>query len=152
MINGPFVVEFCPQSCGVCDITLTDQDWGLGLGFPQTAPDLDENWMENRIRGFVAETRQYLLTLPDDLRNFCKFGHINCARYAIAEGACEKNADHYIYNYLCAAACRTCEKFSDPDERAIADKYYKEAVDEAQKLWEYKKHKREMAAMEEEEW
>lgn len=151
MINAPFVVEFCPQSCGVCDIQLSPDDWNLGLGFPQTAPDLDENRMGHRIRAFVAETRQYLLTLPPDLRNFCKFGHINCARFALAEGQCEENADHYVYKYLCAAACKTCEIFSDPDERDIAEKHYKEAVDEAQQLWEYKRRKQEML-LEEEEW
>lgn len=150
MINAPFVVEFCPKSCGVCDIHLSEQDWNLGLGFPQTAPDLDENWMDYRIRAYVAETRRYLLTLPPDLRNFCKFGHINCVRFAIGEGQCEENADHYIYKYLCAAACKTCDKFIDPEERAAAETHYKDAIAEAQEFWEYQKRKKEMLS--EEEW
>ncbi len=149
MINAPFVVEFCPQSCGVCDIQLNENDWKLGLGFPQTAPDVDEPMMEHRIRAKVAETRRYMLTLPPDLRKVCKFGHINCVRFALADGQCEEQADHYIYKYLCAAACHTCEKFTDLEERANVEAHYKEAVEEAQVYWEHQKRKMEMT---EEEW
>jgi hypothetical protein len=154
-INAPFVVEFCPQSCGVCDITLENEDWQLGLGFPQTAPDLDEPYMEYRLKAKIAETRRYVLTLPPDLREVCKFGHINCARYVLSPGECEAQADHYIYKYLCASACQTCEKFLDLEERAEAEAHFKEALEEAQAFWEYHQHKQQQEEMDnemEDEW
>lgn len=111
--------------------------------------------MEYYLKAFVAKTRRYVLTLPEELRDVCRFGHINCARFALGENQCEEEADHYIFKYLCAAACRTCEKFADPDERASVELHYKEAVDEAQQFWEYHQQKAKYESGEElldEEW
>lgn len=105
--------------------------------------------MEYHIKAKVAEVRRYVLTMPQDIRRVCKFGHINCVRFALSEGQCEEHAEHYIYKYLCAAACHTCEKYNDPEERKIAEGHFKEALDDAQEFWEYHKRKKEM---EEEEW
>ena len=144
-------MEFCPQSCGVCDIHLDNSDYNLGLGFPQTAPDRDEPFMEHRIKSKVAETRRYVLSLPQELHGVCKFGHINCARFALGDNECNTQADHYIFKYLCAAACQTCELFLDPKEKLIAEQHMKEAVDEAQAYWEYHQMKANKALEEEEE-
>jgi hypothetical protein len=120
------------------------------MGFPQTAPDIDEPYMEHRLKAKISETRRYLLTLTPELREVCKFGHVNCARFALSENECEAQADHYVFKYLCAAACQTCEKFEDPEERAALEEHYKEALDEAQTYWEYHQEKKMMEEMEDE--
>lgn len=74
----------------------------------------------------------------------CKFGHPNCARFALGE-QCEDEEykDHYVFKYLCAAACKTCEKFADPEERAEVERHYKEMLEEAEAFYEYNKAQQE---------
>jgi hypothetical protein len=151
-IDAPFVVEMCPKSCGVCNIHLDERDWKLGMGFPQTAPEisdfLDEQRIRQRLKAKVAETAAYILSLPEEIRPVCKFGHINCARFALNPESCPNNKGHYIYDYLCAAACKTCEKFADPEEREAAQEYFDDALEEAQRFIDYKKRKAEKDARE----
>jgi ShK domain-like len=151
-IDAPFVVEMCPRSCGVCNIHLDERDWNLGMGFPQSAPELgdfiDESHMKQRLKAAVAETAVYIRSLPEEIRSVCKFGHVNCLRLAMNPESCPKNKGHYIYDYLCAAACRTCEKFVDIEERDTAKEYFDDALDEVQKYIDYKKSKAERDAQE----
>lgn len=150
IINSAFVVDFCPKACGVCDIRLDELDFKLGMGFFQTAPDVDDPYIRSRLKGKVADIRRYMLTLPPDLREVCKFGHINCARFTLAEDECEEKADHYIFQYLCASACKTCEKFANPKERAAVEAHYKEALQDAEQFWERQRQKHDAYVVEEE--
>ena len=151
-IDAPFVVEMCPRSCGVCNIHLDERDWKLGMGFPQTAPELsdpvDDLHIKQRLKAKVAETAAYILRLPAEIRPVCKFGHVNCARFALNPDSCPSNKGHYIYDYLCAAACQTCEKFINVEERETAQEYFDDALAEMQRYIDYKKVKAEKDAME----
>lgn len=150
-IDAPFVVEFCPKSCGTCQIHLDERDWKLGMGFPQTAPEVndfdDPHHIPLRLKAKVAETATYVLSLPEEVRPFCKFGHINCARFALNPNECSDHVGHYIYDYLCAAACQTCEKFIDnPEEQQTAQDYFDEALEEAQAYIDYQNRQKEKEA------
>ena len=140
-INNAFIVEFCPKSCNVCDINLDIRDVNLHLGFPQTAPDMDEPFIEQRVKAKVAEIREYVESLHPYIREPCKLGHINCARMALSPTACEENADHYVYKYLCAAACQTCERYIDAEERETAVEHFREALDDYKGYIERQKEK-----------
>lgn len=144
-INNAYVIEFCPESCGVCDIHLDVRDYGLLMGFPQTAPDMDEPFMRQRVIAKVQEARNYVETLDPEVRDVCKFGHINCARWGLGT-ECEEKADHDIFKYLCAATCQTCEIFTDPVEKDKAIGHYHEAIDEVKKYLEYHQNKAERDA------
>lgn len=130
MVNNAFVIEFCPASCGVCDIHLDARDFSLNMGFPQTAPDIEEPFLVQRLKAKVQETREYIQTLPEHLKPFCKFGHINCARMALSE-ECGKYPDHELFKYLCASACQTCELFdNNTAEQLELKKHYDLAMED----------------------
>jgi hypothetical protein len=121
-IDSAFITEFCPNSCQVCDIFLDGRDLvTLDIGLPQTAPDIDDKVVYNKVRAQVAETRRYIQSLAPQLQQgSCKMAHPNCARFAVSTD-CEDNEDHDVMKYFCAAACQTCERFFDEDERKKAE-------------------------------
>jgi len=143
-IDAPYIVEMCPESCKVCNIHLDERDWKLGMGFPQSAPELtdasDPQHILHRVKAKVAETAVYMLGLPEEIRPICKFGHINCARLTLNPDTCTENHGHYVYDYLCAAACQTCEKFADSKEREIAQEHFDSALKELQQHMDYQRH------------
>ena len=144
-INNAYIIEFCPESCGVCDIHLDARDFGLLMGFPQTAPDLDDPFMRQRVKAKVQEARNYVATLDEDIQQVCKFGHINCARWGLGN-ECDEKADHDIFKYLCAATCQTCDRFSDPAEKTKVISLYREAIEEVKKYKEAQERQMEREA------
>jgi len=109
-ITGAYVVEVCPAACQTCDIHLDDRDIDLGVGLPQSFKGMDtDKELFNLLKGKVAEIRSYVGSIEnDEVREVCKMSHPNCARYALSAD-CERNSDHPLMKYGCAAACQTCE-------------------------------------------
>lgn len=102
------MVEFCPKSCNVCDIHLDNSDFSLNLGLPQSAPDINDKQVFNRIKSQVATIREYVQTLEPELQEVCKMAHPFCARFALSTD-CEDHAGTDTMKYMCAASCQTCE-------------------------------------------
>jgi hypothetical protein len=127
-INNAFVIEFCPKSCNVCDIKLDKRDLSLNLGIPQTAPDIADKQIFNRIKAKVEDTRDYVNTLEPNLQEVCKMGHENCARFALST-ECDDEAGHDIIKYLCAASCQTCELFDTNDVKKAKALYSQAMLD-----------------------
>ena len=49
-VDSAYVANFCPKSCEICDIHLDSRDLDLGIGLPQTAPDIDDKSVRNKVR------------------------------------------------------------------------------------------------------
>jgi hypothetical protein len=86
----------------------------LNIGLPQTAPDIEDRNVFNKIKAKVAETRDYLSTLDPKLQAVCKMANPYCARFALSTD-CEDNADRDEMKYECAAACQTCELLANDE-------------------------------------
>ena len=132
------MIEFCPSTCGVCDIHLDHRDMDLNLGLPQSAPDIADKHTYNKIRAKVAEIREYVASLENPrLREVCKLSHPYCARFALSSD-CQDHADDPMMKYNCAASCQTCELLEDDDEE----------MDMAEEAWIFAlmEYKNQMAA------
>jgi len=127
VIDAAYVVEFCPKSCGVCDIHLDDRDFSLGLGLPQKFPDISNKHIRNRIKSQVAITREYIRSLDPELQEVCKMAHPFCARYALSTD-CQDHAETEMMKYLCAASCQTCEELLDKKDQQKASALYSKAL------------------------
>jgi hypothetical protein len=147
-VDAAFVIEFCPVSCGVCDIHLDARDLDLGIGMPQQFQDppleilnLDLSYKEarNRVRSKVQEIRQYIENVvrvdpkyTQDAREACKLGFDNCAMLALLDqcsvvpyDTLEEGGQAERIAYGCAAACGTCDHFIDSEKaRTIARNTY----------------------------
>ena len=133
-VDSAYVAEFCPKSCGICDIHLDHRDLELGLGLPQYAPDIDDKGVRQKVKAQVAETRKYIDSLDPTLQEQCKMAHPFCARFALSTD-CTDNEEHDMFKYYCAAACQTCERFFDLEERTKAETaWYLSLMDYKQKV------------------
>lgn len=112
----------------MCDIHLDDRDFSLNLGLPQSAPDISDKQIKNRIKAQVATIRDYVQTLEPELQEVCKMAHPFCARFSLSTD-CDDHAGDDMIKYMCAASCQTCELLrGDKEGMHKARAYYAQAI------------------------